>query len=414
MSDQSYIINCCQVSGSKKLLKILDLGYLPPVNISRSLFCKKKQEFYFPTELMYSKVSKLFQLSCIVDKKILFPKSYPYTSSTTKILRDNFADLYEECKKKKILTKSELLVDIGSNDGNLLTNFKEHCKILGVTPENIGKLAIKKGIPTLIEYFDDKVVKKILNKFHKAKVITATNVFAHIDKPNELLKNISKCLLSKGIFIIEVHYFCSLIKNVQYDTIYHEHMRYYSLQSLNYLLNKNNFKIFDAKLIPTHGGSIRIYASKFKGYQCTSRFKKILKRERFILSQKNIKNFKIKVSKSKIELLKILINLKNKNKKIYAVGSPSRAVTLVNYVGLDENIIDCILEVKKSKKINTYMPGTNIPILDEKIIFSSNPPDYLLLLSWHISKELINSFRLKGFKGDFIIPLPNPKILRNV
>jgi SAM-dependent methyltransferase len=271
MSNQSYIINSCQVSGSKNLIKILDLGYLPPVNISRGLHFKKKQELYFPTELLYSKTSKLFQLSCIVDKEILFPKSYPYTSSTTKILRDNFEDLYKELKKKKILDKFDLLVDIGSNDGNLLQNFKKYCKILGVTPENIGKLAIKKGIPTLIEYFSKDTVKKILNKFQKAKVITATNVFAHIDEPNKLLKNISKVLLPRGIFIIEVHYFCSLVKNIQYDTIYHEHMRYYSLQSLNYLLNKNNFKIFDAKLITTHGGSIRIYASQFKNYKCTNR-----------------------------------------------------------------------------------------------------------------------------------------------
>ena len=213
---------------------------------------------------MYSKSSKLVQLKTIVDKEVIFPKSYPYTSSTTKILRENFKDLYQECTKITNLKKDELVIDIGSNDGNLLSNFVSNHRVLGVTPENIGKIAIKRGIDTILNYFDKKTSNLILRKYGKAKLITATNVFAHIDDVNSMMKNILKILDNDGCFVTESHYLVSLIKTVQYDTIYHEHMRYYSLMSLKYLFEKYNLKIFHAKKIPTHGGSIRVYVSKNK------------------------------------------------------------------------------------------------------------------------------------------------------
>ena len=178
----------CQISNSKKLKSIIFLGYLPPVNTLRKLNKVSIEEKSFPAELLYCPKSKLAQLGLIVNKKILFPYEYPYTSSTTKILRDNFADLYREVTKKFTLNKKDMIIDIGSNDGNLLTNFKNKHRVLGITPEKIGKLAIRKGIPTIIDYYDKKVVKKILKKFGKAKIITATNVFAHIDNINSVIK----------------------------------------------------------------------------------------------------------------------------------------------------------------------------------------------------------------------------------
>ena len=135
-------------------------------------------------------------------------------------------------------------MDIGSNDGNLLINFKDRMRVVGITPEDVGKLAIKKGIPTILDYFNDKTSERFLKKYGKAKIITATNVFAHIDEPHKLTKNVKKCLTNDGIFIVEIHYATSLIKSLQYDTIYHEHMRYYTLYSLIKLLKKKWFKIF--------------------------------------------------------------------------------------------------------------------------------------------------------------------------
>lgn len=407
---KSTNINKCQLSGKKDLKKVLSLGFLPAVNNYFSSHSRKKEEFFFPAEIFYSKSSKLMQLGTIVDKDVIFPKDYPYTSSTTKILRENFKELYFECKKMLRLKKKDLIIDIGSNDGNLLSNFKKDHRVLGVTPEKIGKIAIKKGIRTILKYFDTPTSNLILRKYGKAKLITATNVFAHIDKVNKLMRNINKILDKDGVFVTESHYLVSLIKTLQYDTIYHEHMRYYSLTSLNYLFKKYNFKIFHAKEIPTHGGSIRVYVSKSEKFKPSSSVKKILLKEKRYLNWKTFKKFEIKVKTSRIKLHSLIKKLKDKNKNIYGVGAPSRAATLINYVGLNEELIDCILEIKGSYKIGKYMPGTNIPIVDEKIIKTSQP-NYLLLLSWHISKTLIKNFRKLGFKGKFILPLPNPKIV---
>ncbi len=410
MKNLSTTIKKCQFSKKKDLVKILSLGYLPPVNNYHPINKSKAEEIFFPAELVYSKSSKLMQLNTIVKKEIIFPRDYPYTSSTTKILRENFKDLYLECKKLNILNRGDLIVDIGSNDGNLLSNFKKKYRVLGITPESIGKIAIKKGINTLLRYFDSSAVKIILNKYGKCQLITATNVFAHIDNIDSLMKNINKILDAKGVFITESHYLISLIQTVQYDTIYHEHMRYYSLTSLNYLFKKYNLKIFYAKKINTHGGSIRVYVSKDKRFKMDKSVSKILHQEKKFLTAKNFINFKNNVIESKIDLYNLLKRIRMNKKVIFGVGAPSRAATLVNYVGLNEDILKCILEINGSYKIGKYMPGTNIPIINEKYI-KKLKPDYLLILSWHISKQLIKTFRKKGFKGKFIIPLPKPKII---
>jgi hypothetical protein len=171
----------------------------------------------------------------------------------------------------------------------------------------------------------------------------------------------------------------------------------------------HGLKIFDAEIIETHGGSLRIYASTKKN-RITNRCQKILLSEKKTLTFKNITKFRIDVHRSKIKLLNLINSLKLKNKKIYAIGAPSRASTLVNFVGLDRYMIDCILERTGSYKINKLMPGTNIPVLNENII-KVKKPDYLLILSWHIYKELMDNFRSMNYKGKFIIPLPKPKIL---
>ena len=374
----SKAITKCQISNSKNLESLIFLGFLPPVNTLRKIGSTLEEEISFPAELLYCNKSKLAQLGCIVDKEILFPYTYPYTSSTTKILRENFANLYSDTKKIVDLNKKDLIIDIGSNDGNLLSNFKNNHKVLGVTPEKIGNIAIKRGIPTIIDYFNNKTVRKILNKHGKAKIITATNVFAHIDNINQIVKNILKTLKSDGVFISESHYLLPLIKTVQYDTIYHEHLRYYSLQSLNYLFKKHKLEIIDTKEIPTHGGSIRVYAARKGKFKISKNVKKQLNKEKKYLNKKSFNQFKKNVVNSKIGLFNLINKIKNNNKTIYGVGAPSRASTLINYLGLDQDIIDCVLEINGSYKIGNYIPGTKIPILNENIL-KREKPDYLIL-----------------------------------
>ncbi len=386
------------------------MGYLPPVNKLNKIGENPKEQQGYPAQLLYCTKCHLVQLGLIVDPKILFPAEYPYTSSTTKILRDNFAELYQECRTIIDLSENDLIVDIGSNDGNLLGNFKSH-KVLGVTPEEIGKTAIERGIPTIIDYFRKEVVEKIKKEYGKAKIITATNVFAHIENINEIVVLILDLLADDGVFISESHYLLSLIQTLQYDTIYHEHLRYYSLHSLKYLLEMHGLEVVHAKKIPTHGGSIRVYAARKGKYKVKDTVETLLKDEKpVVLDKKNLLEFRKKVVLSKLELHSLLLNIKKKNQKIYGIGAPSRASTLINYAGIDDGIVDCVLEVKGSHKIDKYVPGTLIPIIEESKLFEDQP-EYALLFSWHIADELAPKLRTKGFKGKFIVPLPKPRIL---
>ena len=310
MNQKSKTIDRCQISGAKDLKTILSLGYLPPVNKLKKIDSLLCEDIFFPAEFVFSKKSKLVQLKTIVKKEILFPKEYPYTSSTTKILRENFKELYKDCKKIVNISSNDLIIDIGSNDGNLLNNFKDNHRVLGITPENIGKIAIKKGINTLQRYFNKTTSDLVLKKFGKAKIITATNVFAHIENVNLLMKNLLKILKNDGIFICESHYLVSLINSIQYDAIYHEHLRYYSLTSLKYLFNKYGMEIIDAKKINTHGGSIRVYAARKKRFEIHKSVTKILDFEKKFLNWKTFINFKKNVVQSKLNLYSILKKLK--------------------------------------------------------------------------------------------------------
>lgn len=406
----SKIEDKCQISESKDLESIIFLGYHPPVNDFVKIGSRADEKPSYPCELFYCKESKLVQLGQTVDAEILFPPEYPYTSSTTKILRENFAELYNEVSTKIPLTKADLIIDIGSNDGNLLSNFKDNHRVLGITPEEIGKIAIERGIPTIIDYFNESVVDEVIEKHGKAKVITATNVFAHIDDPNKITQLISKLLTDDGVFVSESHYLASLVETLQYDTIYHEHLRYYSMESLKFLLEKNNFSPFFAKKIPTHGGSIRVYAGKNNLHPINSNVNKILKDEAEFVSIERLRKFKDEVLQSKLDLLSLISDIKRNGESIFGISAPSRASTLVNYVGLDQDILDCIVEIKGSHKIGKYMPGTRIPVVDEKELYKKQP-EYALLLSWHIADELIPKLKALGFKGKFIVPLPTPYIV---
>jgi len=408
----SVVVEKCQICGFKPLDKVIFLGYLPPVNQMHFIGKMPFEQPSYPALVLQCPRCKLVQLGLVVDPQILFPPEYPYTSGTTKILRDNFAELSREVAELYPLNSNDLVVDIGSNDGTLLSNFVGKHRVMGITPEDAGKLAIERGIPTLISYFNHEAVKQVIGSEGKAKLVTATNVFAHIENIHEVTESILELLMDDGIFISESHYLVSLIETLQYDTIYHEHLRYYSLYSLKYLLEMHGLEVIHAKRIPTHGGSIRVYAARRGIYPVKDSVKQLLREEdKFGIDRKKLEEFKKKVVISKMQLYSLMLNIKKQNKRIYGIGAPSRASTLVNYVGIDEGIADYVVEVKGSHKIGKYLPGTLIPVVEESKLFEDQP-EYAILFSWHIADELIPKLKNKGYMGSFIIPLPTPQIIR--
>jgi hypothetical protein len=350
-------------------------------------------------------------LGLIVDPAVLFPPHYAYTSGTTRILRENFAELYQEVMRLYPIAKTDLAVDVGSNDGTLLSNFHNagH-RVCGVEPTDTHKLAREKGMATINAFFGPTAAAAVVEGHGKAKIVTATNVFAHIENVHEIVESILSMLDEDGLFISESHYLLPLIQTLQYDTIYHEHLRYYALQSLKYLLEMHGLEIVHARRIPTHGGSIRVYAARKGQRQVQPSVAAILAEEEIGLTWERFMDFRQRVSQSKLDLMAMLQGIRAKGQRIYGVGAPSRASTLVNYVGLDASIIDCVLEIQGSYKIGKMMPGTLIPVLEESKLFADQP-DYALLFSWHIADELIPKLREKGYRGKFIVPLPTPVIV---
>ncbi len=407
----SEVVDRCQVCGSKNLQSIFFLGYLPPVNQMPGIGQRPKEQPAYPAEVLRCQVCSLVQLGLIVDPKILFPPEYPYTSGTTKILRENFAELAQEAQGIIPLKKDDLVIDIGSNDGTLLSNFlAAGFRVLGIEPTDKAQLAIQRGVPSVNSFFDFDVAQKVKKKYGQAKVVTAANVFAHIREIHGVVKGIISLLSKGGVFISESHYLLSLVQTLQYDTIYHEHLRHYSVKSLDFLLEKHGLEIFHVKKIPTHGGSIRVYAARKGDYPVRTSVQDLLNEEQdWGLDSGELHGFKDKVVQSKLALHALLNNIKGEGKRVYGIGAPSRASTLVNYIGLDAGILDYVLETPGSYKIGKYMPGTMIPVADESILYKDQP-DFALLLSWHIADELIPKIRAKGFKGQFIVPLPTPVI----
>jgi C-methyltransferase C-terminal domain/Methyltransferase domain/Putative zinc binding domain len=409
----SVVVDRCQVCNSADLESVFFVGYLPPVNGMPTVGTRPAEQPAYPAEVLSCKRCKLAQLGLVVDPAILFPPTYPYTSGTTKILRENFAQLYAEVAELYPLKSRDLVVDVGSNDGTLLSNFHEHgIRVHGIEPTNAGKLANDRGIRTLISFFHRKAVDTVVSEEKsRAKIVTATNVFAHIEDVNAVMQSILALLDDDGIFISESHYWVSLLETLQYDTIYHEHLRYYSLTSIQYLLEANGLEVIRARRIPTHGGSIRVYAARKGKYPVDKSVREILEVERVQLTDEMLARFRRGVVDSKLGLLALLKDIKGAGDKVYGVGAPSRASTLINYVGLDDGILDCVLEIKGSYKIGKYIPGTVVPVVDEARLFSDQPR-YALLLSWHIADELIPKLTARGFKGDYIVPLPEPHIVR--
>ena len=391
---------------------VLSLGYMPPVNQMVPIGDLPRQQPWFPTNLLFCPSCELVQLGLAVDPAIIFPPDYPYTSGTTRILRDNFADLCAESAAMLGLGSNDLVVDIGSNDGTLLSNFRDagH-RVLGIEPTDVGNIAQGRGIPTLQRYFGPDVAREVVNEHGPARVVTAANCFAHIEDVHAIVDGIIDLLAPDGVFISESHYLIGLLDRLQYDTIYHEHLRYYSLTSLTHLLAMHGLEVFHARNIPTHGGSIRVYAARKGVRDVQPGVRDMLQAEpRGDAMQARLATFRNEVVLSKLRLLSMIRDFKERGARICGISAPSRASTLINYVGLDEGIIDYVCEIAGSLKLGKYLPGTLVPVVDESRLFEENP-DCAIILSWHIAEELAPKLREKGYKGTLVTPLPVPRIL---
>lgn len=408
-------ISNCQACDSKKLHLILDLGYQP---LSDTLLSEKTlnmPETTYPLRMMWCEKCTLVQLDYCVDGKDVYHPDYPYRPGITKELVEYQKNMSLSLTKQYNLTFKDLVIDIGSNDGTLLNGFKNQgIKVLGVEPTNIAKIANASGINTIQAFFDIKLAEKIKKKYGHASLIVTTNTFAHMQTLGEFIIGAHTLLKDHGIFINETHYLLDIIKGGQFDSIYHEHLRTYTLKSHVYLFKPYDFTVIDVERGERYGGNIRTHAMKGKKRSVKSSVNALLKtEERFGLSKLDtFIKFADRAKKARFDFMEFLIRAKRKGKVVVGDACPARSSTLLNYYGVDRELLPYISEQPTSLKLNMFLPGKHIPIVDNQRLIDEQP-DYVALLAWHLAYPIMKRLKSRGLKSDFLIPLPDFKIVRN-
>lgn len=386
----------CRSCDSNELKLTVSLGMSPLAN--NLLKNVDDEDELFPLEVLYCENCHNSQLSCVVPPEKMFD-NYLYVSSTTKTFREHFAKAAEEYIEELKLTSESVVVDIGSNDGIALLPFVQRdVRVVGVEPAmNIAKIANEKGVETINSYFDASVVEKIVDKFGRVDLVTASNVFAHSDLLKGIAENTFSMLKNDGTFIIEVQYLVDTIKDMTFDNIYHEHVNYWSVTSLKNFFDKLGFLITKVKHIDTHGGSIRVYVKR-KGFPVDESVKMYLvcEEEFGITSKGTYDLFYEKIQKVKKNVNRNLKSLKELGLKIAGYGSPAKATTSLNYFEVGTNFIDYVVE-DNALKHNKFLPGVKIPIRSKQHLFDDRP-DVVVIMAWnfaneikHNNKELIES-----------------------
>jgi SAM-dependent methyltransferase len=406
----------CQVCGSSESRLVIDMGLTPLVNTLPLIDLDPPVDCVYDLALIQCEACTLVQLRFAPDMEAVFPESYPYLSGLTTPLVRNFQSQALDVVKflrEKFAVKHFKVLDVGSNDGSLLKYYSDlGCEVYGIEPTQAADVANTNGVKTLKAYFNAQSVVQALGEIGKVSLVTATNVFAHIPDPLQILADISEILEEDGLFVSENHYLPDLVDQLQIDTIYHEHLRYYTVVSIESLLNRGGFDLINVQKIGSHGGSVRIWAARKGIVEINASVAEFKEKEMQagISDGSFITAFGASVKIWRNELHALITSLNMKGAKIGGIGAPSRAVTLISYVGFNHNDLFAIGEKTGSKKIGKRIPTTRIPIVDEAELLNMKPT-HLLLLSWHMGDDLMANIRSKGFTGHFIVPLPTPRII---
>lgn len=415
MDSLSYKRTDCRVCLSTNLLPVLSLGSTPPANAFLKREELNRQERYFPLNLNFCNDCGFVQLADVVSPKLLF-KDYVYVSSTSPSFVRHFEELAQIINERFNFPKNSLIVDIGSNDGILLRPFKERYewRVLGIDPaEKIAAMASKNGIDTLPRFFSPETVREAAAKYGRAKIISATSVFPHIDDLDAVVSGVNELLDDDGIFLIEAYYITDLLQKNLFDTIYHEHLSYFSAGTALKIFDRLGMKIFDVEKTDTHGGSLRIFAEKKSGpYAVNQSVSKFINEEKSanIQSAATYVSFSKKIETNKKLLTELLKSIKTKGGKVIGYGAAAKGNTLLNYFEIGPDIIDYVVDDSAWKQ-GLFTPGTRIPVVsaDEMAV---KKPDYVLILAWNFAEPIMK--KLSWFKdggGKFIIPVPEPKIV---
>jgi nucleoside-diphosphate-sugar epimerase len=406
----------CQICGNKELELVIDLGSQPLGDKLESINSKKEDEIAiasYPLAQVYCNNCSLNQLNYICPSHILFGDDYSYKTGVTNELVEYQAGMAKELVNELNLTQKDLVCDLGSNDGTLLKGFlKQNVKVIGVEPTDIADLANDDGINTLRMPFGEYAANGVVSKVGKVSLATATNVFAHVQKLGDFIRGLDILLKDDGWFCFENHYLFEIIDKLQYDTIYHEHLRSLSVSAVVNLFSQYKFTVMKVEKTTRYGGNMRVMVQKGKHERVNNSVEEFIKleREMGLFTYAKYQQFRDGVIATKIDLLNFLLKIKKENKKIAGYSLPARAITLINYVGIDNDLLPYVVEQRSSLKLNRFIPGTKIPVISNECL-EENKPDYLLVFAWHLKDEIIYHLRERGIKGICIFPLPEVNLV---
>jgi len=406
----------CRSCNSPLPKPFLDLGNSPLSNRYLSEKNIHVMEPYYPLEIYYCPHCSLVQLDEFEAPEQIFSSDYAYFSSYSSSWLAHCKAYVEMMVRRFGYNKDSFVMEIASNDGYLLQYFKEHhIPVKGVEPaKNTSEIAIAKGIPTDITFFNTGYAKDMVSRNCPADLIIGNNVLAHNPNLNDFTEGLRIALKPHGVITMEFPHLLQLLENNQFDTIYQEHYSYFSLHSVWYLFNAHHLDIFDVDELPTHGGSLRIYAKHQadQTHELSPRVAGMLEKEKQagLLDPATYEKFRVKVEATKRALIQCLISAKNKGKTVVGYGAPAKGNTLLNYCGIRTDFLEYTVDANPHKQ-NLFLPGTHIPIKHPDQI-RIDKPDYILILPWNIKEEIMDQLAfVKTWGGKFIIPIPRVEVI---